>query len=92
MTLDWRSIDWGNALKSNIIRGLIVALVGLAISRTGHAMTPDMSDQLNKTITDFGDLLTMTGIGVAGHQRAVAQPESVAVIVPKKMPANPPPP
>ena len=54
-------------------------------------MTPDLSNQLNLTITDFGDLLTMAGLGVAGHQRMVAQPETVATIVPKKTDSPPPP-
>ena len=84
MSLDWKNIDLGALMKSNIIRGLIVALVGLAISRTGHSITPDVSDQVNKLITNVGDLLTTLGIVYAGHQRVTAQPETVAVIVPKK--------
>lgn len=83
---DWKNINLGALVKSNIMRGLVLAAVGLVVAKTGQSMTPDMTNQINTIVTDLGDLLIMAGIGTAGHQRAVAQPENLAVIVPKKDP------
>jgi len=101
--LDWKNIDFSALAKSNIIRGNVVGVVCAAFVAysvmTGHQVDPNSQQQISQGVKQAADGIVsiITGIAacaaVASHiwsfiHRIIAQPETTAIIVPKK-PDNP---
>jgi hypothetical protein len=89
MGLDWKNLDWAELAKSNIARGAAVILVTGAFKLSG--ITPDSTTTSHLVDQILNIVMEVAGVWVM-WQRVKAQPETVAVILPKKevLPSTPP--
>lgn len=92
---DWKNLDWKALAASNITRGVVTVIIGAGVAITGHTINPQTTqlatDSLMHIIANAGDFVALGGAIYALMHRAVAQPETLAVIVPKKdVPPIPP--
>jgi hypothetical protein len=90
--LDWKNINWGALLSSKIALGAIVTVITGIAAISGHAIPIDQQSDLSNGLSQIaGGVSTLAGIWTLYH-RSVAQPETTATIIPKKItdPSNPP--
>jgi hypothetical protein len=106
MALDWKNIDLTALAKSNVVRGNVVGFVCAGFvaysMMTGHQVDPNSQQQITEGVNQAANGAVSIINGVAAIMavlapvysfihRIIAQPETVAVIVPKKDPSNPTP-
>jgi hypothetical protein len=88
--LDWTQINWTAAVKSNMVRGGVAALICWGAMKAGMSLPPDQQTKYTNDLIEVLQDAIPVFIGYVIHQRAIAQPGTVATIVPKK-PDTPPP-
>jgi len=88
--LDWKNINWSALLGSKIALGAIVTIITGLAAISGHAIPLDQQSDLSNGLSQIlGGISTLSGAWTLYH-RSVAQPETTATIVPKKVVDDPP--
>jgi len=97
--LDWKNINLTALVKSNVVRGNVVGFVCAGFVAyslmSGHQVDPNSQQQIAQGVNQAADGALSIINGVAAIMavlapvysfvhRLIAQPETVAVIVPKK--------
>jgi hypothetical protein len=90
MQLDWKNINWTALIKSQVVQGLLGAVVLWLAAHIGKSIPPDQQTKLVSDMSDFASDAIPLLIAYAGYHRVTAQPEHATIIVPKKDNSNPP--
>lgn len=82
--LDWKNIDWGALLKSQVVLGTFVTIVTGLMGLGGHSLAPEQQTALTQNTAKILEAVSALAGFYTMFHRVTAQPEGQTVIVPKK--------